>query len=432
MVDPGPALGEDRPRGWLLSRGLTVIARRVTALLPSDRSNGEWGCVEGDSMEERRFDDLTRRLGGATSRRQVLKGLLGGLGAALLSCVPATVDAAGGTCSSQQYETCVTDAKTTYDSLTAHCGTVDGPAWAGSICALAATAEYTRLLAHCHSEQCPAGMACVNDRCCLGANCCQQGEIHCPGVGTGIEGGTCCPAGSVCCEGGCCTPDKTCCLNFNLTFFNPSAKQVCTDLQTDANNCGACNHKCHGQPCVDGKCQPCPSGQSLCKGSFDQVCCNPQEQCQISGQGSAECVPICDTCETYDPTSQQCVPAIDGTSCGSGLVCCGSQCIDDCGSGQSLNLDTCTCECAPVSCPAGQVQDPNTCQCSACQQPPDCQPPLLWDSSNCHCQNTCTEVCEPNGYICCTNTGVQNSKGLYYCCESSATCCNSVSGCCYS
>jgi hypothetical protein len=43
-------------------------------------------------MEERRFDDLTRMLGQGTSRRTVLKGLLGGLAAAL---VGRSIDAPG-------------------------------------------------------------------------------------------------------------------------------------------------------------------------------------------------------------------------------------------------------------------------------------------------------------------------------------------------
>jgi hypothetical protein len=34
-------------------------------------------------MDSHQFDDLTRTLAGATSRRQLLKGLAGGLGAAI-------------------------------------------------------------------------------------------------------------------------------------------------------------------------------------------------------------------------------------------------------------------------------------------------------------------------------------------------------------
>jgi hypothetical protein len=78
-------------------------------------------------VEERRFDDLTRVLGSGASRRTVLKGLVAGLLGGLLGRVPSTVDAAGGTCSSQTYTKCMSDIKLQYDSLTAHCGTTDGP-----------------------------------------------------------------------------------------------------------------------------------------------------------------------------------------------------------------------------------------------------------------------------------------------------------------
>jgi hypothetical protein len=246
------------------------------------------------------------------------------------------------------------------------------------------------LISQCQAAQCPAGMSCVDGHCCSGPNCCTSDQVFCGG--NGPADGTCCPAGSVCCEHGCCTPDKTCCLNYHLGITKQSTTEVCTDLQTDANNCGTCRHKCDsGLPCVDGVCQPCPSGQSLCKGPIDQVCCQANEQCQISSGGFAECVPTCDACETYDPSSQQCVPSDDGTACGSGLVCCGGSCISSsCPGAQQLNYDTCQCECPDVTCPGGGSPDPTTCQCGCSPTPPDtCQPPNIWHPETCFCEIDC-------------------------------------------
>src|SRR6185312_16910665 len=104
-------------------------------------------------MEERRFDDLTRVLGAARSRRQVVKGILAGLVAAVVgqAGAPSLAVAAGGTCSTQTYTTCMSDAKLQYDSLTAHCGTTDGPAWGAHACSAVATIWYSRAIDRCQS-----------------------------------------------------------------------------------------------------------------------------------------------------------------------------------------------------------------------------------------------------------------------------------------
>jgi hypothetical protein len=364
-------------------------------------------------VEERRFDELTRALGRGTSRRRVVKGLLAGVVAAVVgkTSVPAPAVAAGGTCSSQTYTKCLSDSKLQYDSLTAHCGTTDGPQWAGNACAIVATLWYARAIDQCQRAQCPKGMSCVDDHCCRGENCCQSDQIHCPGPGTGLSGGTCCPAGTTCCEGGCCPPENTCCLNYTLTFINPSAAEVCTDLQTDPNNCGACRHKCAGLPCIDGTCQ-CPAGDSICKGPLNQTCCAPNEYCQGSAFGGVECVPRCSPCETYDPTnsvqpcqplecdacqtcdptSGQCTPSDNGTACGSDLFCCGGQCVSEtCSGAQTFNDTTCQCECPQVSCPGGGLPDPTTCQCGCSSTPPDScvGPNKIWHPETCFCEIDC-------------------------------------------
>ena len=58
----------------------------------------------------------------------------------------------------------------------------------------------------------------------------------------------CCPAGTACCNG------------------------ICTDLNSDANNCGACGNVC-GQStpvCSQGTCTGCPTGMTYCNG----ICTN--------------------------------------------------------------------------------------------------------------------------------------------------------------
>ena len=48
------------------------------------------------------------------------------------------------------------------------------------------------------------------------------------------------------------------CTNGTCTCASPklACGNACIDVQSDANNCGACNHNCMGGTCVAGKCQP--------------------------------------------------------------------------------------------------------------------------------------------------------------------------------
>jgi hypothetical protein len=397
-------------------------------------------------MEERRFDDLTRALGHGASRRTVLKGLAVGLLGGLLGRSTATVDAAGGICSTQEYQACESTAKAQYHNLAGHCGTINGPPGGKAACKIAASVWYARALNQCLAGQCPRNMACVNDHCCRGQSCCQSEQLYCPGQGLNGSGGTCCPAGSVCCEGGCCTPDKTCCLDYNLTFFNPSAAEVCTDLQTDPKNCGSCRHQCDGLPCIDGTCQ-CPAGNTICHGPRNQTCCQPNEYCQSNAFGSVECVPRCSPCETYDPTntaqpcqplecdacqecdpqSGQCIPSEIGTSCGSDLSCCGGQCVSEtCQGAQTFNTGSCRCECPPVSCPNGGQPNPTTCECDDKCALVTCQPCSECDPDTGQCVQSQDGTSCGTGLVCeqgeCTAPCTPCSDYTYGCCPAGQGC----------
>lgn len=376
-------------------------------------------------MEERRFDDLTRALGAARSRRQVVKGLLGGLIAAVIgqASSPTLVGATGEPCSSAAVTQCYTAAKQKRDETVAGlCSPQFLERSRGNIgksidaiCTLQVNRWYFGELARCDQAQCQQGGTCINDRCCEGEHCCDPG-VQCGGTSAFDPPTFCCPAGSSCCNDQCCEAGNTCCqhtdvgLPFGLR--KPSFSYTCTDLAEDPKNCGACENVCKGdQICQGGTCS-CPSGTNACEGPFNVACCAPNEYCQSSAFGGVECVPRCSPCEVYDPSntaqpcqplecdacqecdpeSGQCKPSEDGTACGSNLTCCGGQCVSEvCSGAQSFNLATCQCECPQASCPGGGLPDPTTCQCGCSPTPPDycVGSNKIWHPETCFCEIDC-------------------------------------------
>jgi hypothetical protein len=421
-------------------------------------------------MEERRFDDLTRVLGAARSRRQVFRGLLGGVAAALVgrSLIPSLAEAAPfGGCSRQACER-----RATSDWLTcnASCNNVacGGHSLRGEPnvclgCLGACIFNYEIAVRGCRASGCSGGEQCCNGNCA---------DLRFDANNCGACGHVCHP-GEICAGGVCECGD-------NGTICNGQ----CVDTQLDSHNCGSCGHVCDtcktcvGGTCVDVDCglgkicchdqcvDTCPEGQQLdpttcacnsCQSETDgtscgtnEVCCGSQcisNQCGAGKQfdlGSCGCVctPVtcptgsvqdpdtcecvnrctfvtCDTCQECDPTTGDCVPSNDGTACGSGLICeqgqcvpvctqdgvacgdgmicCGGDCIASCSAGKTLNPDTCTCECTPVTCDPGWTQDPDTCQCEL--------------------SDFCAASCDPYGFVCCTG------GSFNYCCLADDVCC---------
>jgi hypothetical protein len=152
------------------------------------------------------------------------------------------------------------------------------------------------------------------------ANCMRT--IH-PCTGGAFQA-SCCGTGFHCQNGTCICPAP-----------NTACGTTCTNLQTDANNCGACGRTCiPGGICSAGNCG-CPSGTSpsngICCTDFLEGCngiCCPAGQFCCGGT----CVDL-----TSDP--QNCSKC--GNSCG-GLACCAGACTDtnwdmnNCGSCGSL------------------------------------------------------------------------------------------------
>jgi hypothetical protein len=401
-------------------------------------------------MQDWRFDDLTRTLGSVTSRRGVLKGLLGGLGAAVLGrALPSRDAEAASGCSSPEYQTCMDNASDQYGELKSQCSTTDGPPIGGSICLLLATATYARATARCRQRfaNCPPGEQCVNNRCCRPGNCCQAGEVSCPGPGPTA---TCCPAGSTCCAAGCCAADNTCCLEIDTSgfagFFNPSASQVCADLQTNPKHCGNCRTNCGDQPCTHGHCG-CGECARWDENTRQCVPINDGGECDGGTCCKGTCIPACPGGQPPDPTTCQCHVCqnqIDGAACDAtnvNLACCHEQCVNiACPSGKTWSFQTCSCQCS-ATCPPGQLQDPETCQCQDLCQHVTCGTCQTCDPTSGDCVQAADNTDCGNGNICCqgacvagpTCSGVcqGQTQGTPcgpegYCCVNDTTCHNPV------
>ncbi len=154
----------------------------------------------------------------------------------------------------------------------------------------------------------PAGSACSGGECCGGS---------CVPIDTTAHCGSCaaCPAA-----------DNACC------------SAVCTNTNTDPNDCGGCgNHCAAGAACVGGVCECDIGGQNYTNGQQDPV-------------------NACLYCNLASPTSW--TDVADDTSCGAGSDCCGGACVSI---QTTAHCGSCTaCPASDNACCGGSCADTNT------------------------------------------------------------------------
>lgn len=165
---------------------------------------------------------------------------------------------------------------------------------------------------------CPTGEKCLSSSCttCAGINC--SGTDTCCPSGSGKactnlqsdaqncgKCGTACPTGEKCVSGSCtncggttCTSSQTCC--------TAGGTKSCVDLTSDSNNCGSCGNGCpSGYNCQNSGCTdkpPCTNGPQPYAGNFRiDVYCNTfltnTKDAEVQQAGSAnsfmDCVNSC-------------------------------------------------------------------------------------------------------------------------------------------
>jgi hypothetical protein len=180
----------------------------------------------------------------------------------------------------------------------------------------------------------------------------------------------------VCCKFPFCNGPK-----FDPCYNTPNtpdlcADNLCTDLQTDASNCGQCGHLCNEPSCVAGSCCDAAAGTpDACPGPNGvEFCTDVSSDPSNCGGCGNQCAPnqACDTSKTPPCQVVNCKDPDLPTNCGG--ECVNTQTDDlDCG-GCGIVCDTAS----------GQQCIGGTCQQASC---PDPQHPTLCGN---HCVDTLT------------------------------------------
>jgi hypothetical protein len=279
-------------------------------------------------MDQRRFDQIAWSFAAGSNRRQLLRGLLGLGGAAVVgTVVSGKADAAR---------------------------RLDNPTPAPVRCpgrqiVVNGTCTCPTGFDACGPDCCPQGSAvCCDNACCYGT--CYGEELCCTGVY--CEAGGCCGAGQVCCaDSGCCdgvcyrdpaTGQELCCATDR---YCAASGDCCGDGAACCTNDGCCQGECYNDSQGANRC--CPSGSGAVCGN---ECCAPAAQvCCEQADGARYCAPIEVGCG-----EPECQADMD---CGIGKRCCNGVCARCCNDDDCLECQACVAgNCSPNTAhPCGDI-----------------------------------------------------------------------------
>lgn len=401
-------------------------------------------------MDDRRFDSLVKAVASGTSRRAMLKSMLG-LGGAVLAgstLQPDNVDAARRptptprppTCPGRQFwdgsdcvcpddapDRCGPDccADTNYpspDSRHSECcdnACCFGTCYGEELCCPTNVVGNSPILFPPTHKVCETndGIFCCPflDDCCLVDGCC---ETVC--VGGPVDADYCCTSENYCPSNGagndlCCTDGLTCC--DADTGFN-----ACVDLSGDGcctvDDCGSPDEfACNNHQCVR---TGCGTGEISCRGTCvsdqDHELCasDPAECCQsdiASCCGDAGCCPL-----------GQCTTA--NTCCGTGSTACGVTCCDD--ATETCNAENiCECKSGLLAC-EGACIDAQCCgsdnsNCAELGYDLEC---IRCEADSCSSTELDHAPCGTNNSWCSNGQCVACIPYLSYGCRYDYQCCN--------
>jgi hypothetical protein len=253
-------------------------------------------------MDDRRFDAIAKSLAAGTSRRSLLKGILGLGGAAAVGSLGLERESEAAR-------------RPTPTPSVRNCPA--GQVWNGRTCVCLAGPT-------CGAECCGVGGTCCDGACCYGVCfgeelCCPSSSEYCPSAGE------CCPPGRRCC------PDYGCLLPGQCCTIDDCATDICATLICNAQhiceytvNCtlgGAENCCGPGQVCPDHGfcCTPtCASGSCGSDNGCEGVCsCTEDKICDLGScvcpSGTMQCSDgVCRPCCVYDNQSVECATTQGG------------------------------------------------------------------------------------------------------------------------
>jgi hypothetical protein len=276
-------------------------------------------------MDDRRFDALTKSLASGSSRRSLIKGLLGLAGLATTGAIVRNeVDAARRGSSGPSAPTppplpTAQPTRTAVPTKAPSCPGRQVPCDGGCCCPAGET--------KCGPACCPAGATCCDNACCYGE--CYGEELCCPAGNVVCAGVACCAAGEVCAGGRCQQPSPT----STSTPTSTPTPDPCAGVECNAGpicfspqgTCDPSTGQCVyvqqpiGFPC--GPCDACDSAgtcQSLGECCSDDQC--PSGRCEEDRTCCVETT-TCDALDWYRcPTNYP-------TNCG-GVIDCSDHCLD--------------------------------------------------------------------------------------------------------
>ena len=187
-----------------------------------------------------------------------------------------------------------------------HCGDCATSCGIGRTCCSGACVDTDRDTASCGA----CGTMCTGSQGCCGGSCmelsndpnncgacgnvCSGGELCCDGACVDSRSdaahcgacGTSCTGGNHCCDGVCADPGSTQCTacTMDCTGGQACCAPSCTELSTDASNCGACGNACPSaaSTCCDSGCVNTATDAAHC-GGCDMPCGGTTPDCCESG-----------------------------------------------------------------------------------------------------------------------------------------------------
>lgn len=164
-------------------------------------------------MKSQAFDELSKQVATATTRRQALRYFAVAAGATVLPWTAASPAQAARCRKNDQPCRASSECCSQFcDPTTGRCAGCDpGTVACGGTCVSACTAPLVLNPLTCACE-CPNGTAPCGTTCCSTFYvCCAQSNSCCPPLTTCCGAGNCCTSAQVCQSGACCTPEGAPC-----------------------------------------------------------------------------------------------------------------------------------------------------------------------------------------------------------------------------
>jgi hypothetical protein len=398
-------------------------------------------------MDASRFDNLTRALTRARSRRSLIR-VLGGAVAGLLSrgevaahCLLASNDckfksdccsgvcvywdgeekSIGNRCPSDERCQCKGNGDWSNECQNAaNCEKKHGTAWSKEW-----KCDKGWCLFKCGEGWCRAGEICFNlsdgpkcyHRCTDGAKCHYTRSWTADGLcargicfPTPYVGARCHDFGPDCLGGAVCTAGAgkwgVCRCRSGQTVCGEGKNAYCSDLNSDKANCGKCGAKCPNDPnirCSQGRCV-CPTGQTLCGTGDAARCRDLQTDLFHCGRCSRACLTQFQRCKNGTCCN------LDGVACPEGCGpggrckgCCSGVCRLD---GTCGTISQTECLATHATCPSG---------CTPQKPCPGCCDRTCNASGMCSPQGCAfgTQPCDDNTPCC--SSGPLDGDGAFIC-----------------